>query len=61
MRKRADKMPKFSGSIAFANRWTGEPHDHSRERARNGWYRCRKGTGPFTLGGKMPPKRTKAD
>jgi hypothetical protein len=41
----------FSPTI---NRWTGEPHEHSRERARNGWFRCKKGTGPFTLGGKTP-------
>ncbi len=58
--RKTPKVPKFSGSIAEANRWTGEPHEHARERARNGWFRSRKGTGPFTLGGKAP-RKTKAD
>lgn len=29
--------PKFYGSIAQRNRWTGQPHEHLRERKRNGW------------------------
>jgi hypothetical protein len=28
------RLPKFSGSIAECNRWTGQPHLHSREAAR---------------------------
>lgn len=28
------KMPKFMGSIAQLNRWTGKPHEHKREIAR---------------------------